>query len=156
MLKSPENPFQYILTYIFSQDHIELLFSFIRSRRGWSNNPNVSQLKYALRKIPLQNVVTALRNANFVNWMKNFSAIIPFFSQKLTRVTNWWISISENMIWSQNDRCLSWAIRSTESYCEVLFYVGGHIASKHVKLLTCSDCKKMPPFSIFHNISKWS
>ena len=34
MLSSPVNPFKYLPTYKFSQDHIELLFSCIRSRDG--------------------------------------------------------------------------------------------------------------------------
>ena len=44
---------KYILTYKFSQDHIELLFNKIRWRCGWNNNPNVQQFKYALRSILL-------------------------------------------------------------------------------------------------------
>ena len=42
-------PYQYVLTYKFSQDHIELLFNKLRQRCGWNNNPNVLQFKYALR-----------------------------------------------------------------------------------------------------------
>ncbi len=45
-----ENPFEYLLTYKFSQDHIELLFSCIRAKGGWNNNPNVLQMKYAMRR----------------------------------------------------------------------------------------------------------
>ena len=49
MFSLPTNPFKYLLTYKFSQDHVELLFSCIRSRGGWNNNPNVLQFKYAIR-----------------------------------------------------------------------------------------------------------
>ena len=42
-------PYKYVLTYKFSQDHLELLFNEIRRRGGWNNNPNVLQFKYALR-----------------------------------------------------------------------------------------------------------
>jgi hypothetical protein len=35
MLTLPQDPFKY------SQDHIELLFSCIRAKGGWNNNPNV-------------------------------------------------------------------------------------------------------------------
>ena len=41
-----ENPFNYILTYKFSQDHLELLFSCTRAKGGWTNNPN--SFKWAL------------------------------------------------------------------------------------------------------------
>lgn len=34
---STTNPFKYLLTYKYSQDHIELLFSCIRARWGWNH-----------------------------------------------------------------------------------------------------------------------
>jgi hypothetical protein len=33
---STTNPFKYLLTYKYSHDHIELLFSCIRARWGWN------------------------------------------------------------------------------------------------------------------------
>ncbi len=51
LLQRDENPFKYILTYKFSQDHIELLFACIRGKGAFNNNPNTLQLKYALRNI---------------------------------------------------------------------------------------------------------
>ena len=59
MFTLPENPFKYILTYKLSQDHIELLFSCIRSKGGWNNNTNSLQIKYALRKMLIRNAVKA-------------------------------------------------------------------------------------------------
>ena len=41
----------------FSQDHIELLFSSVRSEGVWNNNANILQLKYALRKMLFRNAV---------------------------------------------------------------------------------------------------
>ncbi|XP_031139614.1 uncharacterized protein LOC116039000 [Sander lucioperca] len=42
---------RYVLTYRFSQDHLELLFNSIRASGGWNNNPNASQFKYIFRKL---------------------------------------------------------------------------------------------------------
>ena len=53
MFSAINQPFKYLLTYKFSQDHIELLFSCIRAKGGWNNNPNCLQLKYAIRKMLL-------------------------------------------------------------------------------------------------------
>ena len=39
MFTQEVNPFKYLLTYKYSPDHIELLFSCIRARGGWNNNP---------------------------------------------------------------------------------------------------------------------
>ena len=55
MLTCTDCPLKYVLTYNFSQDHIELLFNKIRYRGGWNNNPNVLQLKYALKSILIRN-----------------------------------------------------------------------------------------------------
>jgi len=43
--------FSYILTYRFSQDHLEILFGQIRQRLGSNNNPNVAQFKTAIKQI---------------------------------------------------------------------------------------------------------
>ena len=66
---------------LYSQDHLELLFSCIRSKGGWNNNPNCLQLKYALRKMLMQNAITASKNANSVNFT-GCSDIIPIFHTK--------------------------------------------------------------------------
>lgn len=39
-----EDPFQYFLPYKCNQDHLEILFSLLRRRGGWNNNPNVIQV----------------------------------------------------------------------------------------------------------------
>ena len=44
MFSGIDQPFKYLLTYKFSQDHIELLFSCIRAKGGWNNNPNYHSL----------------------------------------------------------------------------------------------------------------
>ena len=67
---SGENPFEYLLTYKFSQDHIELLFSCIRAQGGWNNNPNCLQLKYAMRKMLLRKI------------SDSSTTIIPFFHSR--------------------------------------------------------------------------
>lgn len=45
LLFRDENPYSYFLSYKLSQDHIETLFSLIRRRGGWNNNPNVLQVR---------------------------------------------------------------------------------------------------------------
>ena len=41
-------PYEYVLTYRFSQDPIEMYFSKLRSRFGLNNNPTTLQLKYGI------------------------------------------------------------------------------------------------------------
>ena len=42
------HPYKFVLTYKFSQDHIELLFNKICQRYGWNNNPSVMEFKYSM------------------------------------------------------------------------------------------------------------
>lgn len=78
MFLVPNDPFKYFLTYKYSQDHLELLFSCIRSRGDWNNNPNCLQLKYALRQM-MMNAIFASENANCMDFADNTNTIIPIF-----------------------------------------------------------------------------
>ena len=53
LLSRIQRPFDYFLSYKLSQDHLELLFSCIRGRNGFNNNPNVRQFKNTMQKILL-------------------------------------------------------------------------------------------------------
>jgi hypothetical protein len=84
---SGENAFKYLLTYRFSQDHIELLFSCIRAQGGWNNNPNCLQLKYAMRKMLLRNTITASKNANCLTFSDSTNNNYPILSLPETQST---------------------------------------------------------------------
>lgn len=56
--------FKYILSYKFSQDHLEILFSKIRGRHSFNNNPTCQQLKDAFRQILLHSDIKQSINAN--------------------------------------------------------------------------------------------
>ena len=122
---SNADPFKYLLTYKFSQDHIELLFSCVRSKGGWNNNPNCLQLKYALRKMLLRNAITASKNANCLTFETILTSIIPFFHTKklkapLTEATTDdnepQISLEENYLGTQLN-----SPETTEFVCNILF-----------------------------------
>lgn len=50
-------PLRYFLTYKLSQDHIELFFAAVRAKGGWNNNPTVSQLMAAYKRLVTHNQV---------------------------------------------------------------------------------------------------
>lgn len=58
-----QDHYKYLLTYRFSQDHLEILFSKIRSRHGHKNNPNVLQFRYAMRQILMRNSIKCSSNS---------------------------------------------------------------------------------------------
>ena len=77
MFSLPTNPLKYLLTYKFSQDHVELLFSCIRSRGGWNNNLSVFQLNYAIQKMLMRNAITASKYAT-VLILQDAMILFPF------------------------------------------------------------------------------
>ena len=143
-----EEPFKYLLTYKFSQDHIELLFSCIRAKGGWNNNPNCLQLKYAMRKMLLRNAVIASKNANCETFSNYSTTIIPFFhsrKHKAPLVESPSESNSSDQLDSSPEEDLLCshlnAPTTSEFLSNILFYIGGYIVSKLVKKLSCSSCK---------------
>ena len=68
LLERSEAPFEYVLTYRFSQDQLEMYFSKIGSRLGWNNNPTALQFKYALRQLLLKNKIESPSTANCIDF----------------------------------------------------------------------------------------
>jgi len=58
--------FKYLLTYKFSQDHLELLFGRIRQHLGSNNNPNTAQFKTAIKQILMKNAIKC-RSKHYCN-----------------------------------------------------------------------------------------
>ena len=62
-LVEKEAPMNYILTYKFSQDHLEFFFGAIRSSGGFNNNPTARQFTAAYKRLLLRSSVEG-RNGN--------------------------------------------------------------------------------------------
>jgi len=50
-VKPDNSQLPYLLTYKFSQDHLELFFSAIRARGGWCPNPTCTQFSSAYKRL---------------------------------------------------------------------------------------------------------
>ena len=67
---------EYLLGYKVSQDHLETLFSRIRSRGGFNNNPDVKQFKSAMRSLMVKTDVTASSHANCLDINADASQVV--------------------------------------------------------------------------------
>ena len=56
-VKSEESPLSYLLTYKFSQDHLELFFAAVRSSGGCNNNPTVKQFSTILKRLMVRHEI---------------------------------------------------------------------------------------------------
>lgn len=54
----------FLIAFKFCQDHLETLFSVIRSKGGFNNNPDCVQFKAAFNRILMRNEIRASLNAN--------------------------------------------------------------------------------------------
>ncbi|KAB0795036.1 hypothetical protein PPYR_11875 [Photinus pyralis] len=52
-------PLEYLLTYKFSQDHLEMFFCCVRSRNGFNNNPSCLQFMQTFRRLLLHTKIDA-------------------------------------------------------------------------------------------------
>ena len=77
LLQRSNSPYEFVLTYKFSQDKLEMFFSKIRGRLGWNNNPNALQFKYALRSLLLANKIESSSTANCVPVENKDDDVVP-------------------------------------------------------------------------------
>lgn len=57
LVLSPNAPMSYLLTYKFSQDHLELFFSAVRGKGGFNNNPTAIQFKAAYKRLLMRHKI---------------------------------------------------------------------------------------------------
>ena len=120
LLEREESPFEYVLTYRFSQDALEMYFSKIRSRFGWNNNPTALQFKYALRSLLLKNRIESPNTAN----------CLPVSEQETNTVSS-----------GKVDPAVSDLLLSSNVWRkDVLHYISGFVVRKLLESIDCPDC----------------
>lgn len=76
----------FILSYKISQDHIEMLFSAIRSRGGFNNNPTAAQFEAAYKRLLVHSELSITKNANCS--AQDNTTILHVSSHKKKKVEN--------------------------------------------------------------------
>jgi len=63
-----EGYLEYLLTYKLSQNHLEMFFSAVRARGGFSNNPTAAQFEAAYKQLIIHTeIMTCSEGANCMN-----------------------------------------------------------------------------------------
>lgn len=138
-----QNPnFKYILSYKFSQDHIEILFARFRQRFGANNNPNVLQFKVALKQILLKNAIKCKSNGNCNSFDDDvFGALLEFKWSKKKDITN---EINVDTIDQDilNRSILLNCVSSSmnEAKLNILYYITGYVVRKITMHIECMSC----------------
>ena len=142
LLNDKINPFSYLLTYKFSQDHLELLFSCIRGKNGFDNNPDIRQFKSTLKKILLRVSITGSKNANCLNVDVDDSAQTPIFSLKWTRKRTPMVESADCFGEELSVKCINDLLITDNLSLHkdaILGYIGGYVVRKILKNLSCND-----------------
>lgn len=151
LLSREVNPLNYVLTYKFSQDHIELFFSSIRACGGFNNNPNACQFRWALRKLLLSSNIS-VRNSNCLNnGVEIPSTILEFRSEKRAVIE---AKETDYEVLCSYARYLDSEFLSIYQR-HILYHIGGYIVKNIIAKCSCINCVKMlVDENCFHNYSK--
>lgn len=139
------DPFRFVLTYKFSQDHIEMLFSCIRSRGGNNNNPNTLQFKTALKQILMKNSITPSVNANALSFEEVFNGSIFSFKSSKRQSPAAELLGSTYSVGKEDKEGVIQLFQNIDSSAfrnNVLYYITGFCVRKVLSKLTCQDCSK--------------
>ena len=139
MFTEIEPPFKYILTYKFSQDHLEIFFSNIRHSGGWNNNPSSLQFRSAYRSLlcraGVQICDTDYRASNCV----------PMDSTSILSVAQGTTSSGNAVTFSEalfdHDDYPANMPSSLSDFCVgILGYIGGFLIRSLSKKSSCKEC----------------
>ena len=105
---------KYVLSFKFSQDHLELLFNGIRRSCGWNNNPTSTQFKATYKRFLARAGVEPSNNKNCVDFSKDVDS-----------------PIEEGDV----------QIDLNPFLCNVTTYIAGFVVKKVLPRVDCSDCR---------------
>ena len=133
-------------TYRFSQDYIEILFSCIRQKGGWNNNPNCLQFQGSLRRLLIENFVSASKVANCT--VPAGYTTSSLFQLKWSRSCTYMMaddnSLSDEQETSELLSLLQ--VENSEYKSYMLFYIAGFVVRKLSKSIACEQCSVL----LFH------
>lgn len=125
---------KYILTYKFSQDHIETFFSSIRSRFGMNNNPSARQFEHCMKRLLVRHEVKGSKFGNAVELDNTHILYCSSSNHKLV------IEDTINIPLEEEDFVMPQTLHLTTFVEDVVSYIAGFVAKKLIKKITCQHC----------------
>ena len=135
-------PLDFLLTFKFSQDHIELLFCALRTRLGSNNNPSAKEFQYAYKRLLLHQEIRGSRGNCIVD---PDSFLLPIKSLQCTSdppaSKDFQSSKSLQPLKTDHDYSIlsHWPILS-EYQSSVIEYIAGFCVKMSMKLIKCNVC----------------
>ena len=140
---------KYILTYKFSQDHLELFFGAIRSAGGFNNNPTAQQFTAAYKRLLLRSSIEG-RNRNCKKQDK--TDILEIITDSDNRIDKM-ININDVALIRKYDLEKVFLSQQEENFSNVpnipvvsefktaaISYIAGFVVKMITRKITCSIC----------------
>ena len=152
LVESAQAPLKYLLTYKFSQDHLELFFGAIRSSGGFNNNPTAQQFIAAYKRLLLRSSIEGGKG----NCQKQEQVDILHIIGDSCNVNGEEITITEaSLIRKYDPRFRPTPIQSDHDYADApnfanlsefkksaISYIAGYAAKMAEKKIMCIVCSK--------------
>ena len=136
-------PLDYLLTFKFSQDHIELFFCSLRSRFGSNNNPSAREFQSAYKRLLLHQEIRGSNGNCIVDKdalllpSQNVLSLNPDSDSLSTLQSKYGLKECET---DHDYSILSHWPQSSEFQSAVLQYIAGFCVKSVLKQIKCPEC----------------
>lgn len=145
-----ELPLKYLMTYRFSQDHLELFFAQVRKRNVLCNNPNAIQFKSIIRSLLVKNSISSVSVSSNCTPFESVNEIGFQLKWAQKQPSKWhdnneqWKTTtiddpnSNLLVKKFNSKMISEHVFINNN---ILYYISGFIIKKLFKIIQCSSCR---------------
>lgn len=134
-------PMSFILTYKFSQDHLEMFFGTVRSHLGANNNPSCKEFISIIKRLMVHNEIRAVKGNVDILDSTEFLTISskqwkPSTSQSTKMLLLSDIDLKKNEVY-EVENLLNGLSEFKEA---VITYIAGYVVKMVKKNVKCEDC----------------
>ena len=151
-VEQPVAPLKYLLTYKFSQDHLELFFGAIRASGGFNNNPTTLQFKAAYKRLLMRSSIQGGKG----NCQKRDPTEILTVVTDTCKVNEEIVTLNDAALMRKYDLVHQPVpVQNDHNYCdypnmvnlsefkkEAVSYIAGYVAKMAEKKTHCGVCTK--------------
>ena len=149
LVEVPNAPLKYLLTYKFSQDHLELFFGAVRAAGGCNNNPNAQQFVSIYKRLLLRSSI----QGGVGNVTPRDKTSILHLMSDTYHVEGKTLTLSEAAIIKKyelseiplpkDDFTDAPQITNLSEFLKSsISYIGGYTANAVIKRISCAECIK--------------
>ena len=148
LVEGEKAPINYLLTYKFSQDHLELFFGAIRSAGGFNNNPTAQQFTAAYKRLLMRTTIEGGKGncqkldptsiLHIIDDTCNVNKDVSITNAALIRKYD----LAERTSISDHDYTIPNTFNLSELKKASISYIAGYVTKMAEKKVLCMPCSK--------------